>query len=301
MTSRAIILRDKLVLARLRIKSWNGKTASSEAARSAEQANDAAKGVVEAKIAQVSRKYTGPIEKECRDLYRWWHAVSLPWGDGGWRVIKVERFLSIADEVRARDDRISERGREVFGNAAIYKKIKTDSRSRLQGLFSDVGFPTAEELIGKYGTELIREVLSDPKDIRLSGISDTDLEAFRKDIDDQYRASLNSALSALIGRMRTMVLEYRGRIAEADQTDTRSRFGKLFRVIGEQCDELDQLNLTAEPKISEAIADVRRLAGWDVEGMNYGQGKTRETADKHAANICDMLDALMGDGDVLER
>jgi hypothetical protein len=292
MTSQAERIRDRLVLVRLRISSWTGKVASKKAARDAEHLNLAEKGEVFAKIYQVSNRYTGEIEQITRSLYRWFHEVALPWGEAGWRIMRVENFLDVADHIREVEDEISAKARDIFGRPETYEEIKRDSAKRLGQLFDDRTFPTPEELIAKYGATLLKDVVTNTEDVRLAGLSDDDLVDFRRSIENELTSSLDGAMIELVARLRELVVAFNGKVATCNKSDKTPRFGKMLGAMKNSIAILSRLNLTANPEVSEAIRLVEKLATLSADDLNRSKPE-RNKAKREGKSILSAIDSIM--------
>jgi hypothetical protein len=294
MTSHAERIRDRLVLVRLRISSWTGKVASKQAARSAEEIHHAERGEVFAKIYQISNTYTGQIEKITRGLYRWFHESALPWGEGGWRIMRVESFLEAADHVREAQDEISACARDIFGRPETYAAIKADSKQRLGSLYDEATFPTPDELIERYGATLLKDVVTNTEDVRLAGLSDTDLEEFRHSIEDELTSSLDGAMIELVARLRELVAGFMDKIETVNSNPNRQpRFGKILAAMRDSIEILRRLNLTANPKIADAITTVETtLANRNADALNWEKPE-RKKAHREGKSILSAIDKLM--------
>jgi len=271
------------VLIRLTVGCWNGIRAAREV--SEEMARRHGEGTVKASVQLLRDADRKPLQKTAAAIRAFFYSRSLPFEDGGWRIIRVDRMEAVEGDLRAMI-RGYEHQADVWGN--LYRETRTSCREKLGDLFDFVRFPEKDELRSLYHASFqIRPIVS-PEDVDLSVVSEFEVEIIRSGLRAQQEHQLQTAQADIIARLRAAVENMATRLGKD---------GGLFRDslisnIKTLCATLPDLNLTRDAEMDAVIRSVQfGLCSYGPESLRVDKQKRAEALEL-ALCALEMLDEL---------
>jgi len=291
MQDNAII--ESLVLIKLKISSWTSKRENRREARELETNRGAANGTVSVKAEYLEEKYRHLIGTAASHLRSFFNDHTLPWMDGGYRIVPVEKYQSLMDS-------LAQVIREEWEPAVLvlsssYDAIKLAAQSRLSELYDPANFPAPGDFAGSYAVDIQRSAVQKADDARIAGMSESALAEIRDSIRAQQSEALSKATESLIKRVREMMMEIIDRVSRDKKgTHYKSLWSNLRALVA----VLPQLNINGDPRITKAVDNINeRIARWPAEYMRQSKS-ARDTVATAAAGILQDLNSTVSSASV---
>jgi len=284
---------ESLVLIKLKISSWTSKREHRREARELETNRGAANGTVSVKAEYLEEKYRHLIGTASSHLRSFFNDNTLPWMDGGYRIVPVEKYQSLMDS-------LAQVIREEWEPAVLvlsssYDAIKLAAQSRLSELYDPANFPAPGDFAGSYAVDIQRSAVQKADDARIAGMSESALAEIRDSIRAQQSEALSKATESLIKRVREMMMEIIDRVSRDKKgTHYKSLWSNLRALVA----VLPQLNINGDPRITKAVDNINeRIARWPAEYMRQSKS-ARDTVATAAAGILQDLNSTVSSASV---
>ncbi len=248
---------------------FGGDVHSDTVAADAAIASHAEKDSIIGKVMLIKRSDTAEINCIFRNAAVALRCRSLPWEDGGWRLMKSAEFAKVELLFAEFNRQVTD---AVEGLCRRHSELKADCIKRLGNLEAGM-FPTSDELRNKFGLRMFFDVIAKNQDIRLSGVSQHELEIICSKREQQIRQQLSEAQKDLILRIVESVKALRNRMEEMQQTKPEKNGKKakntsfkkdketgkypIFSNVEDMLKIAEELNFSNDPKISEVVRKVR--------------------------------------------
>jgi hypothetical protein len=179
---------------------------------------------------------------------------TLPWTDGGQRVLSTDGYMDYADWFRGRKAQF-ERARDTF--IQDYPAMKADARLLLtkvqDGLYKESDYPSELDMAKRFGLSVSYSPLPKADDLRV----DLDAQAIAEisaSLQAGTAAALNTATQEAWSRLYKVAAKMHERLSQPDAIfrDT------LVENAQEVCSALRTLNVTDDPNLEAMRASVER-------------------------------------------
>lgn len=253
-TSEAKINVRNLVAVKITIHSWGGQAIDRQAGESIEKMHGAEADTVRAMVLLLPKSWCKRINSAASRLRAQWDAMSLPWEDGGWRVIHAARYEAVMEGA---GERILEYQRMADELVRAYPRLCKEAEKRLGGLYDENAFPTTREVERMFGADVYQRPIVAGADVRVQGLSEHAVDTMRQSIEEQLAEQINTALAALVNQLRNLLTDALERYDKDDQK--RVRYSGLQTRVAKTCDTMQALNVTGSPKVDALIESVREV------------------------------------------
>ncbi len=253
--TKAKTLRDCALIVRLSIPRWNPTRADKRGAEIVKRetnGNGAAEEIGEYRKYRIPRKEVDPIRKAADTARTYHYANTLPWQDGGFRLLSVAQFDDYMHEI--------ERYRQEYLDSVAefierYPRLVEEAADRLGSMYDPADYPTAAELTERFDFRMKASQISESPDLRSDMLDPEILDRLRDDMRRDIEDASRSAQRDLWSRM----FEIAKRLAE-----TLGDTDKIFRdSLVTRSDEilttLGALNVFDDPKIERVRADLQGI------------------------------------------
>jgi len=279
----------RLILARFTPHGWYGSAKSEQGRRDLEEKHGAKSIHVTAKY--LPEKYAKPLRKARDEMRAYWNANTLPWQDGGWRVLPVDRCQRVMDKMA---EMIA--GSWRLATQAIimhYDEIKAAAQADLNGLFDARRFPARDYIEECYRAEISRAPVTLPDDVRIEGMDKVALDEIKKEVAATNAEQMRGALLALLGRLSDMLAEIVDRM---NQDPKKTRYNSLItRTVRPVLESAAALNITHDPKLAELIDSMKGTLG-DIHAETLKASKgARATVKKYAQEFAEKVTDAMAE------
>ena len=215
-----------------------------------------------------------------------WLQHSLPWQDGGFRILPSALFMTWRKEMRKVMDDFDA---AVAAFLIKYPEYVAAADERLGKLGEECQLPSVDEIKGKFGIYLDVLPMPNDADFRMA-IDEEEMEEIRSQAKTTIKNSLDKAMKELVKQFGEIVKKISTTLKDTDKKFKDSLIGNL-RTFCETT--LPQFNLTNDPVIEtlrkEALAT---LACFDPEDLRVID-KERETAGKKADDLLKKINDYM--------
>ena len=212
--------------------------------------------------------------QRCRSMF---HSLTLPWGDGGVRILASALYLDYRGKMKLCIEEYQEVVEEFLVD---FPRLTAEAQARLGKLAYDIRIPSVDEIRDKFAIRLGMSPIAESNDFRVQ-MDVEDLE----EVKSQAEETLQNALDNTIKHLWTQFGEMIGKIA-----DTMGKPDKIFRdsIIGNLktfTELMPKLNLSDNPDLEAIrIEAVQKLSDLDPEDLRAIKSK-RQRAAKDAADL----------------
>jgi len=205
------------------------------------------------------RKFSASL----RQFHLW---RTLPWLDRGPRLLPVS---AVFDYKAAMNDRIDGFNALVDKFVNRYPDLVQQVQAKSTGLgymFNPSDYPDASEIRGRFGVRLVFSPLPDSGDFRLD-IPQEDLDDMRRGYEDNFNERLKEATQDAWDRLHKMLTTMSDKLTDVEGQEKRY-YDTFLENPRELCDLLGHLNITKDPQLERARADLEAaLSGLDIDDI----------------------------------
>jgi hypothetical protein len=285
---------DKLIRSLLLVKvtahGWGGGSGDAEAATEYAQSKGADASRYSVFVDYLPEELAAQIRVAKQAVRGVWLNRTLPFKDGGWRVLLAEHYLDLMEALSKPKSEY-----EAVTNAVLarYDEIVAEAKKALNGGFKPELLPSLEQLQKRYWVELKTEPVMSSDDIRVEGLTDAASEMVRASVEASVAASLKLATTTAAETLLAMVREFSRKIDEV-KAGRNVIFGKLAKHAAAQCDALRDLNLSRDPQVDATIQKVRDLLTAGTVDTDTAKGWAGDLAKKKANTLCEEIAQAFG-------
>jgi hypothetical protein len=290
------------VLIDLNISMWYGrkldKGTSEEVVRDKQAGSKKAVSVV--KHLMVDDEDLERIKSYGQAARMYFYHNTLPWSDGGTRLLPTKLIFEVTSELEARQLQFESYVNHLINNYTV----KVSAQAFKQGqLFNRDEYPNADEIRRKFSFKYILYPVPTVGDFRVDVQKDTASflkEQYKKGAEDRVATMLRDPwerayekLTHIRERMEVMLSYEPGVDALGIPPDGR-KAPKLFQSVIDSAAELgnllDKLNITNDPQLSDCAARIRRaMSNLDVKVLRSDRTQ-QETLKKQVSDIISAFD-----------
>ena len=212
-------------------------------------------------------------------------ANTLPWMDGGTRILPVANFDTYMAGMRKLITAAQKEESKLFADYAGWK----DEAKRTHGsLFNETHFPTLAQLRGKFGIDIDVIPLPNVTDWRVD-LSDEQMDAVRQRAEDKINSIHREGVVELYQRLSDMVEKVKERLSDPEATFRDS----LIKNIRDFTTLIPKLNISDDKQLEAVRKDVEKnIAAMAPEDLR-ADPVARSKVAKHAADICKKMSGYM--------
>lgn len=273
-------LSERALLIHVSVHGWTGqrknKKASDEYCMQINAANDA----VDLLTKIVPKKELDPIRQTGQRAYRYFVDKTLPWSDGGWRILPSESFFDFREGL---SKYTSDHNRKVAELAKHWPEITSEDnlKARMGKLYDPRVVPTAGSLSSRF--YISTDIMALPpmsKDFRIQ-MNQEAFDEFESELKSSWEQMTKKALAEVWQRLSTFI----GKIADTMGNKNKRFRNTIITNLRDFCDTIPSFNITDDPKLEEVRQDVlTKLAGLDPEDLKEIPNKRKQAA-KDAQDI----------------
>ncbi len=207
-------------------------------------------------------------------LFRVWHVrQTLPWSDGGERLLPLPNFLRYKEELVLWEERFSE-AVEVF--CTKYPTLIAAQAFQMGALFNRDEYPDPSRIASKFAFRCTFSPVPGVRDWRIQAD-----ESIRQELEAQYEKAyadkLNDMTKDLWGRLHSCLTHMSTRLSEPDGEKRRIIRDSMLANAVELCDLLSRLNVTGDPSLEVARKQLEAtIAGLDITDLRKSEGARKE-------------------------
>lgn len=275
-------IRKKAVLTTLNVSAWTARKYDRKVSENIEEQYRATEAGRYNKLL-ISKDFLKNIEKITSSARSYQYKVTLPWTDGGYRLLHKRVYFDYMAEMAKYQDQFNSEVRIFLDN---YSANIDEARERLADMFNFDDYPTIDNLKTRFNfTVTITPIPSQfDTDLRV-GFSDETMEEIEENIKDRLEESTRHAVRNLGERLYKVVEAIVKRLSNVDAVFRNS----LVENVRELCDLFPILNITEDPEMDELFREVKdKLTVFEPEELR-ANANTRYKVASEAQSILDKM------------
>lgn len=287
-------LADRAMICRVHISMWKGRKLDKQISQEVDD-NYHAKDGGNYNKKLIDPKAIKPVQTVVSAAYEFFKKNSRPWLDSGWRILPSANYLQCMDGLREHKYAV-EHEADIFVSKYI-EQLQLE-RVRLNGMFRESDYPHPRDIARRFGFEITCLPLPEAKDFRVD-IGDSEAGRIRDDIaakyESMYAKSMEASWTELHKAVSHMADKLEGFDPSAKYADRGTFRDTLVTNLIEMCDRLPRLNITGDPTLDAATAEVRaRLCQYDGGDLRKSDA-VRETVAADAREILKKMSGYFGE------
>nr|MDA3813533.1 hypothetical protein [Candidatus Cloacimonadota bacterium] len=171
------------------------------------------------------------------------------WSDNGGRLLPSANYFGYVKAIQCFKDDFE---REVINFLRVYPDLKNGAKLRLNGIFAEEDYPDVYTLESKFNIRSIILPVPEADDFRVNLTAD-EVDSIKESLEEQVKKSTESAMDDLWKRLFKVVEHMSERLSDPDNKFKNS----LVENITALCDLLPKLNITNDPKLAEAVVEIK--------------------------------------------
>lgn len=279
-------IKEKALLVSLSISMWTNAVHDDKAGQDVARRNSADSDVVILKKTLIKQDAMAQV-RSCRIALRsHWLSNTLPWGDGGIRVLPSDRYQVFVKKFRElKADYIA----SVEAFCKEYPKMKLEARRRLGKLYDDDDFPTIDSIRRRFDCEFNFVPIPDAGDFRVH-LSEAEKKELGKDIERQVTSHAQGAMKALVLQLKETIEMLAARMKEDDPGLRKS----LVENVNKMAAEMTAFNFEDDKQVEAFKKAAETLVkGVDIDVLKEDK-KARKVLATKADEILEKMAAYTG-------
>lgn len=278
-------LSERVMLTSLSTHEWTGKKKDKAMSQIACSSVNAEKDVVEAIISLAPPGELQPINVARSRVYRRFVELTLPWMDGGLRILPADMYLKYRDEM---NKVIAAHTEAVNAFATRWPEIVANKDKRLGSLASKYRLPTVAELKGKFYIKQDIFPLPETADFRVD-ISQNEADEIRTQVAASLDSASNKAMCEVWNRLSNLVNDVAETMVQKDKKFRDS----LIKKLKDFCATIPKYNITDNADLENVRKEVlTKLANLNPEDLREIPNNRKKAA-KDAKDVLDRIKDYM--------
>lgn len=279
-------LTSKAMLTSLGISYWTGKAQDERVLDEIVQKHQSTAEMHEYKKVLIQPSALAPIKQLRSKARTVWMTSTLPWIDGGTRVLPATKYLAVAEQLR--EVKI-EYDAAVKNFLANYSMFKAEAKKRLNGLYREEDYPTKEVLVRKFGFDMRVFPIPEANDWRVDLGKENNAE-----IKQQIAAQIKQAEEMLVESVWRKMSERVSIIADYLKDQDKTVKAVSVKALREMIADVAEFNLSNDPAVEKMRKRIdKELAGLSVDTLNEDLD-ARKKASKSADDILKAMAGYIG-------
>jgi hypothetical protein len=224
------------------------------------------------------------IQKIVTAVRSWNYQQTLPWSDGGSRLLPMKNFFNYKETLNNFENQFNQAVDEFITE---YPQLVSGSAFTLGDLFDRGEYPTADSLKDKFKFKFVFSPVPDAGDFRI----DVEDQA-KAELEEQYKSYYEQKLADAMADAWTRLHETLTHISERlDYTDENKKkfWDSTITNATELCSLLSNLNVTNDPKLEDARQKLEKaLSGIEPSDVRESEA-IRSSVKAKVDNILSMF------------
>ena len=264
------MIQHKAMLARLSISMWTArkydKSVSSEVER-AHAAHDAGRF----NKLLVNKTLLDPLVRLAGEVRKYHYATTLPWNDGGDRLLPSILFAGYTDQIRKYRQEFNGR---VSDLTKAYPTEVQAARNRLGTMYEPSDYPDVSDMWRRFDITIEFEPVPTAHDFRVD-VAQEAADEIRAQITESVNNRQAEAVKDCYRRVREVVSKISERLSVEDAIFKDSLLENARALMA----VLPGLNITGDPVLNELHSEISELVRIDAHTLRNNQRVRKETAD----------------------
>lgn len=222
-----------------------------------------------------------PIAKIANEARAEFVKRTLPWMDGGGRIMSAETYFDMAAMI---SDKRAAFETAIDGFIASFPSYQAQAMRDLGTMYNPADYPSADTLRDRYEMKLTVMPVPAGEDFRVQ-MNDGTVARIRGEIEREVRDATNRAVSDVFtrvaevtGRMAIKLREYKPAQGKGSRAEGVFR-DSLVNNVADLIDLMPALNITGDPEIDRLASAMRKLTDISPERLRTSEQAREEQAD----------------------
>ena len=250
----------KVVLTKLRCSWWYGNRTSHDGGQDLAEKNGGEAAAFAVTLKVMPPEVREPMAQVTREMYEAWKCKSLPFEEGGWRIMRASNYDAVAAKL---NELAAKRRTIVDWMMANYDTIIAHARRVLGKAYEEGMVPPREQLPEYFRVSLRCKPVPTAGDMRLLNISDE----MRKEMEQQLAAQLTEAEGMMKeevrGRLTHFIRELIDRLND-HKKGSGVRYGALLKSLGKFAKQFREVGLLGQDELLVKIEEIAETSSKDV-------------------------------------
>ena len=285
---------SRALIVSVNISQWSGHAFDRRITAEVNASHSAAEDASRVNKRLLPKSAMADIQKKANAIRTGFNERTLPWLDGGQRVLAAETYQAHADWFRKEKDGFEE---AVSDFLKAYPDHVRDAEKRLGGMFSAADYPSEEEIAKKFGIEMRTMAAPDTQDMRIA-ISDAQADTIRADVERTMQEATTRAVSDVYRRVRDVCERMVDRLnayqpAKGKGERAQNTFrDSLVENVRDLIKVMPALNITGDPELEKLARKLNSIAEHDADVLRLSS-KVRSDTAAEAQAILDQMGAFV--------
>jgi len=276
-----------LVMVKMTISAWYGRATDDGLSREVEQNKGADTGSMGVVVSLLPKMIAHELGCAVSQLRGKWNERTLPWEDGGWRVVRADRYMALMESVQEYRDALQSATDKIV---STYDQILVEQKDKLNGAFNPDLYPSRSQLEEKFGVYFSSRAIVPAGDMRIEGLPEDQMKSIRNAVQEEYKAQIQTAVNSIIGKVRKLAEDMITRLTKKEQKGTR--YTGLIELTKRTVESLKELNILGDPKIEELLNTAEaKLTEYDADSIRTDK-KVRRLVEENAKAVLSELDTF---------
>ena len=284
-------LQQKAMLVTLRLSSWYGRKTDREATADILERNNATKDRAKVIKRLISESRLRPIHAITSELRQIHYKLTMPWDDGGRRLLPVK----VLERYRAEIAKLFEaREKSVSRLVKDYNATLEEAQTELGKLFYADEYPTADQIGRAFTHEYEIAPIPDGTHF-VANIGEAEAERLRESIEKTIKRRTTEAATSLWERLSEAVTLVAARLSKPEG-DQKRFHASLLDTLRELSAVIPTLDINDDPKLRSVCAQVQTaINGIDPDMLRpKSKAYNAETRRRVGAHMDDIKDQMGG-------
>lgn len=209
---------SSLVKVKLTIGCSGGKVRANELSKETAKAHGASERDISTSVKWMAKEYRallGGVNSRLRTAF---NSRTLPWEDGGYRVVPAAQYSALCDAVAEAGEAFRKVGQDI---ADGWDDILAEAKARLNGAFGKLDIPSRDEFIRAQHYGMVSDVVTAMADMRIEGLGEATVERIRKQAEANYAERIENAVAGMLADLTNLLTDLVARCDKDKQKGTR--------------------------------------------------------------------------------
>ena len=280
------MLKDDAMIVRLSISQWTARKFDKGITN--QIANEYAVGADVGRYNKVliAKEAIQVITKAVSAARSFHYENTLPWDDGGGRMLPAKNFMAYSKEMRKFKNQYAIAVKEFLEN---YPTYRDEAEVKLGGMFRVEDYPGQSQIECKFGFSTDIEPVPNSGDFRVD-LQGKEADKIREQLDARLKERVAEATKDLFVRLNNVVGKFADKLAD-DKAIFRDT---LVENVVELVNLLPMLNVANDPKLELLRKEVqKKVCAYEPDNLRQ-DSDARKKAAEDARKIMDKMSGYFG-------
>lgn len=268
------MIQNSSMLVDLNISVWTGRKMDKKVAEEIDASkNTQTKAGNYSKRLMANTKKLEAINNLVADIRGWHYTRTLPWSDGGSRLLPMQGFFDYKPAIAEHERKFWDMVNDFL---ADYPTLVTAAAFQLGDLFNPADYPDVDALRKKFSFRYVFMPVPEAGDFRI----DVN-EQSRKELEEQYSKFYDTKLADAMKDIWDRLHECLTHMSDKLGGENKRLHASMVDNAVELCGMLSHLNVTRDPKLEEARQSLERsMLGVSIDELRKHEDARKDLKSK---------------------